>query len=36
MGEDYSWCENARLSGYRIWVDPAVKVKHHKETVFVL
>jgi hypothetical protein len=34
MGEDYSWCELAKSCGYKIWVDPSVKVKHHKETVY--
>ena len=34
MGEDYSWCERAKAAGYKIWVDPNVKVKHHKETVY--
>ncbi|NBS92159.1 MAG: hypothetical protein EBS91_00020 [Betaproteobacteria bacterium] len=33
-GEDYSWCARAQAAGYKIWVDPAVKVKHHKETVY--
>lgn len=36
VGEDYSWCANAVESGYKIWVDPLVKVKHHKETVYVV
>lgn len=34
VGEDYSWCAKAQQSGYKIWVDPNVKVKHHKETVY--
>ena len=34
MGEDYSWCELAKANGYKIWVDPTVKVRHHKETVY--
>jgi hypothetical protein len=34
VGEDYSWCANASRSGFKIFVDPLVKVKHHKETVF--
>jgi GT2 family glycosyltransferase len=34
MGEDYSWCERAKQSGFKIWVDPQVKVRHHKETVY--
>jgi hypothetical protein len=36
MGEDYSWCENAKDQGYEIYVDPTVRVKHHKETIFCL
>ena len=34
VGEDYSWCANASRAGFKIWVDPSVKVKHHKETVY--
>jgi hypothetical protein len=34
LGEDYSWCERAKAAGYTIWVDPNIKVKHHKETVY--
>lgn len=34
VGEDYSWCGKAQLAGYKIYVDPTVKVKHHKETVY--
>jgi hypothetical protein len=34
VGEDYSRCANASRSGFKIFVDPLVKVKHHKETVF--
>jgi hypothetical protein len=34
VGEDYSWCNHAREAGFDIWVDPMVKVKHHKETVY--
>lgn len=36
MGEDYSWCEGAKEAGFKIWVDPEVKVKHHKETIYVV
>ena len=36
MGEDYSWCEGAKDAGFKIWVDPLVKVKHHKGTVYVV
>lgn len=34
VGEDYSWCGRAQLAGYRIMVDPTVKLRHHKETVY--
>ena len=34
LGEDYSWCERAKAAGFKIWVDPGIKVKHHKETVY--
>jgi len=34
VGEDYSWCGQAQRAGYKIYVDPMVKLKHHKETVF--
>ena len=34
LGEDYSWCGRAQQYGYKIMVDPDVKVKHHKETIF--
>lgn len=34
VGEDYSWCANAVRSGFKIFVDPLVKVGHHKETVY--
>lgn len=30
MGEDLSWCKRARDAGFEIWLDPAVKVIHHK------
>jgi hypothetical protein len=36
VGEDYSWCYNAMSAGYKIWIDPLVKVNHHKETVYVV
>lgn len=35
VGEDYSFCNHARAVGYQIWVDPLVRVKHHKETVYL-
>lgn len=34
VGEDYSWCGRAQQAGFKIYVDPKVKVKHHKETVY--
>ena len=34
VGEDYSWCANASRAGFKIFVDPLVKIKHHKETVY--
>lgn len=34
VGEDYSWCGKAQQAGYKIYVDPMVKVRHHKETVY--
>lgn len=36
VGEDYSWCMNARRNGYKTFVDSTVKVLHHKETIFQL
>lgn len=36
VGEDYSWCLNARENGFKIMVDPTVKIGHHKETVWNL
>lgn len=36
VGEDYSWCMNARRNGFTVWADPTVKVKHHKETIYVV
>lgn len=34
VGEDYSWCGRAQQSGFKIYIDPTVKVRHHKETVY--
>ncbi len=31
LGEDYSWCLNARESGFTIWVDKNISVNHQKE-----
>ena len=30
MGEDLSWCKRVRDLGYKIYLDPNVKVTHHK------
>lgn len=30
MGEDLSWCKRVRDLGYKIYLDPSVKVTHHK------
>lgn len=34
VGEDYSFCVNARRNGFKVHVLPKVKVRHHKETVY--
>jgi hypothetical protein len=31
FGEDYSWCYRARHHGYKIFLDPKVKVNHNKK-----
>ena len=36
VGEDYSWCMNARRNGHKIYLDPTVKVLHHKDTIYEL
>lgn len=36
VGEDYSFCVNARRNGYKIFVDPTVKLRHHKEIIYEL
>lgn len=36
VGEDYSWCIKAGEHGHTIWVDPQIKVWHHKETIYVV
>lgn len=33
MGEDLSWCEKVHRMGIDIWVDPLVRVTHHKQMV---
>lgn len=30
-GEDFSWCHSARSVGHKIYLDPQVKVTHHKK-----
>jgi len=36
VGEDYSWCGRAQQVGITIYVDPVVRVKHHKEAVLTV
>lgn len=36
LGEDYSFCEAAKSAGISIWLDPTVRVEHHKEVVFTV
>lgn len=36
LGEDYSFCVNAREAGFRTYLDLEVKVKHHKEIIYEL
>ena len=36
LGEDYSWCLSAQKAGFDIWVDPMVKVEHHKEIIYTV
>jgi hypothetical protein len=36
VGEDYSWCMNAREKGYKIMLDPTIKIYHHKETRYAI
>ena len=30
-GEDFSWCKKAGEAGYKIYLDPSIKVCHHKK-----
>ena len=30
LGEDNSWCKKAQESGFKIWLDPQIRVIHHK------
>jgi hypothetical protein len=36
VGEDYSFCVNARRNGFKTFVDPTVRVKHHKSIIYEL
>lgn len=31
FGEDYSWCNKARAAGFDIFIDPTIKLNHHKK-----
>jgi hypothetical protein len=33
MGEDLSWCNKVQKMGMDIWVDPLVRVHHHKQII---
>lgn len=30
MGEDISWCERVHQAGFDVWVDPSIRLTHHK------
>ncbi len=30
-GEDFSWCKKASESGYKIYLDPTIKLSHYKK-----
>lgn len=30
MGEDVSWCERVNNAGFEVWLDPTVRLTHHK------
>lgn len=32
-GEDYSWCKKATDAGYKIYLDPSIRVGHHKKVM---
>jgi len=34
IGEDYSFCINARRNGFKVMLDTEVKVRHHKEIIY--
>ena len=29
-GEDVAFCKNARAAGFSVWLDPTIRVTHHK------
>lgn len=29
-GEDIAFCKNARAAGFSVWLDPTIRVTHHK------
>lgn len=35
-GEDYSWCLSARECGHKIYLDPTVRLTHHKKVPIYL
>ncbi len=36
VGEDYSFCMNAYRNGFKTYVEPTVRVKHHKSVIYEL
>jgi GT2 family glycosyltransferase len=30
-GEDFSWCKKAKEAGYKIYLDPSIRLGHHKK-----
>lgn len=30
-GEDFSWCKKAHEAGYKIYLDPSIRLGHHKK-----
>jgi hypothetical protein len=36
LGEDYSFCLNAKDSGFTVWVDTLAKVRHVKELILTI
>lgn len=31
FGEDYSWCAKAKRSGFSVYLDPTIRLTHHKK-----